>query len=196
MTLTDVGRVGITDEEQDRVTESWTDVFDRALQTLSMAGFDQPTDDPVEPYPDITPDDYVNLEGDNYTRMMAKVDYWFNRAKHRLGWVEAELICRESEFKDVVRGIKNALREDTRGLKKAERPTETELKEQAESYPYPRSLAQRITELKANQLVLTNCIEGLERFASGLSRQITLREQDIHLTNQMHRGGRKPQRFT
>lgn len=193
--MEDVGQVALTDAQQDQVTEQWQDVYDRACQTLSIAGFDQRVIPAACEYPEITPAHYTNLEGEAYTEVMSVVDYWFGRAKENLGWVEAELICREGEFKDVVRGIKNMLREQAKQIpKKMDRPTETEIKENAESFPYPRQLHQRITELKAAQKVLDNRVEALERFAAGLSRQITLRQQeiDIHGRNQ---GRRHPGQF-
>lgn len=193
-TLGDVGQVALTDAQQDAVTESWSEVFDRAYQKLSMEGFD-PIETPAAcEYPDITPAHYANIEGEEYSTTMASVDYWFARGKEKLGWIEAELICREGEFRDVVRGLKNALRDQNKTLKKTERPSETELKELAESYPYPREIHQRITELKALKKVLDNRLEGLERLAAGLSRQVTLREQNIALQNE-RRGGRSPGHF-
>lgn len=197
MTLESVSQVALTDEQQDRVTEEWQEVFDRAYQSLTIAGFEPNQSLAAVDIPEITPADYVNIEGEEYTRLMGGVDYWFSRAKEKLGWVEAELICREGEHKDVVRGLKNALREEAKKItRKSDRPTETDIKEQAESYPYPRELSMRITELRAMEAVLKGRIEGLERFARGLSRQVTLREQEINLNSSSERRGRgHPGRF-
>jgi septation ring formation regulator EzrA len=181
MTLGDIGTVTLSDAEQDRVTETWSEVFDRTYQKLSVEGFDPIDTPPACAYPDITPGHYANIEGEDYTTTMATVDYWFARGKEKLGWIEAELICREGEFKDVVRGIKNSLRDQHKHLKRTDRPSETELKEVAESYQYPRELHQRITELNALKKVLDNRLEGLERLAAGLSRQVTLRGQGIDI---------------
>lgn len=179
--MEDVGTMALTDSQQDQITEQWQDVYDRACQSLSLSGFDPMNTPEACPYPDITPADYINLEGEAYTKTMATVDYWFGRAKERLSWVEAELLCREAELKDVVRGIRNMLRDQSPTAKKSERPSETELKDKAEGFPYPRSLNQRITELRGAQVVLKGRVEALERFAAGLSRQVTLRQQEIEI---------------
>lgn len=195
MSLENIGNVALNDEQQDQITSQWADVYEDAYKTLTISGFEEVTTPPAIPPLDITPNDYANLEGENYTHHMSHVDYWFVRAKEQLGWVEAELICREGEYKDVTRTIKNQLREQSKGIaKKTDRPTETEIKEQAESYPYPRQLEQRITYLRGVEVVLKRKLDGYERLASGLSRQVTLRGQEIDLGGRSDRRGH-PGRF-
>ena len=186
----------LPDSEQDEISEAWSSIFDDTFQVLAVAGFGPMITPPAVPFPDITPSDYVNLEGDQYTQLMATVDYWFGRAKERLGWVEAELICREGEYKDLVRELKSKMRENAKHTvdKKSELPSETELKELAERQDYPRQLYQQITALKSQKSVLDSRIEALERFAAGLSRRVTLRGQEIDLTGKSN-PRRHPGRF-
>lgn len=191
MTGLDVGEVTVSDHEQDSVTEDWRDVFGKAQQSLDISGFTEIESEPACPFPEVTPAHYANLEGEAYTDIMAAVDYWFGRAHERKGWIEAELLCREAEFKDIVRELKKAIRRNAKTVaaKKSDMPSETEIKEEAESYQYPRELHQRITELSAMKKVVDSRIGSLERFAHGLSRQVTLRGQNIEVGGQQHRRG-------
>jgi hypothetical protein len=174
----------VPDIEQDQISKAWSGIYDDTYQVLTLEGFGPNLNEPAVPFPDITPKDYAYLEGDQYTQLMATVDYWFGRAKDRLGWVEAELICREGEYKDLVRELKHTLREAAKKVapRKADLPSETELKEISERQEQPRMLAQRIAALKAQKVILDSRIESLERFAAGLSRRITLRGQEVDLT--------------
>ena len=184
MTLITDGVIGqIPDQEQDAIAEAWQEVYDRACQNLSIAGFDQHLTIAAVPFPEVTPDHYVHMEGEQYTVVMAAVDYWFGRAKEWVGWVDAQLICLEGEYKDIIRESKLRLRDTAKLVvsKRSDLPKETELKEQAERQPYPRQLAQKITELKAQKTILDSRVAILERFAAGLSRQVTIRGQEIDL---------------
>lgn len=194
MTL-EVGDVSVEDAQIDSISEKWADLFDQASQELSLDGFDNNLPEPACEFPAITPDDYITLEGDAYSKLMAKVDYWFSRAHQHLAWAESELILREAQYKDIVRDLKNALREMSREIKKTERPTETELKETAESHQLPRELQQRIVYLRAKQKVLNGYIASFERFANGLSRQITYRGQGMDASSKSSRVA-GPRRFS
>ena len=187
----------LSDAQQDNLAGAWLGTYDDACQALSLDGFDQMQTAPAVPFPDVRPEHYVQLEGMAYTEIMAAVDYWFGRATEKQSWIKAELLCRESAYKDAIRETKHQLREDAklRATKKSELPSETELKEAAEREELARTLAQRITFLLAQKEVLDGRIEALNRFAAGLSRQVTLRGQELELQGMSRGRGPNPGRF-
>ena len=196
MTLDASGVAGhLSDTEEDRITADWQDVYDSVYQRLSIVGFEQIETEAAVPFPNIRPEDYVALEGEEYTTMMATVDYWFSRCRSVKGWLDAELICREAEYKDIIRESKAKIRESAKLIhaRKTDRPSETEIKEKAERQAYPRRLQQRITTLQSELRVVDGVMEGLLAFKSGLSRGVTLRGQEIDLQGAMSRGA--PRRF-
>jgi len=182
--------LGVPDQQQSAIQNYWN-VQDSAYQQLVMMGFDE-LPKPNGDFPHITAQDYENIEGDQYTTTMALVDLWFVYAKDRHAWVEGRKMAKEEELKDLEREIKRTRRLQLQQAQtsKKDMPSETELKEEAQSWPACRALRREIAELDHVEGVLKARIEGLERLAAGLSRQVTVRGQNIDLGGRV--GGRRP----
>lgn len=186
----------VPDDQQDAITAEWEDTYSKAIQELALKGFNENISPPVCPYPTLTPDQFVDLEGEEFERLMAEVNHWFDLCKRLLGFVEAELEVRHREYKDIVREFKTALRDDAKlhASKKSDVPSETELKEAAERQPYPRQIEQRIAEITSQKKVLEGFLSSIERTSALLSRRVTIRGQDVDIHGRQHRSG--PRRFS
>jgi len=180
--------LGIPDRQQQTIEDFW-DVYDSSYQKLVMMGFDE-LPKPEGDFPHISIRDYENIEGDQYTRLMALVDLWFVYAKDRHAWCEGHIIGLEEELRDLEREIKRQYRKQHENVPKKNQPSETEIKEEAQSYPRCRQIRRDLAELKNTEAVLKARIDSLERLASGLSRQVTIRGQNIDLGGKM--AGRRP----
>lgn len=181
------GSIGIPDTRQQSIEEYW-DVENSSYEKLAMMGFDELPKPPCD-FPQITVQDYENIEGEQYTQLMAMVDIWFVYAKDKQAWLEGRIIGREEELKDLEREIKRNKRQEYDGVPKKNQPSETELKEEAQSYPRCREIRRELAELRHVEKVIKARIDGCERLASGLSRQVTLRGQNIDLGGRV--GGRR-----
>jgi hypothetical protein len=182
------GAVGIPDQQQQTIEQYW-DVYNEVWNTLQVMGFNQ-LPKPDGTFPHITPDDYANIEGDQYTTMMALVDVWFVYAKDAHSWIEGRVIGLQEELKDLERELKRAYRHQHAQMDKKDRPTETAIKEEAQSYPRCREIRKELVKLSGLQGTIKARIEGCERLSAGLSRQVTLRGQGIDLGGRV--GGRRP----
>lgn len=182
--------LGIPDQQQSTIHNYW-DVQDSAYQELVMMGFDE-LPKPNGDFPQVTVQDYENIEGDQYTKIMALVDVWFVYAKDRHAWFEGRKMAKQEELKDLEREIRRTRRLELQRMQtpKKDMPSETELKEEAQSYPACRAIRREIAQLEHVEGVLKARIEGLERLAAGLSRQVTVRGQNIDLGGRV--GGRRP----
>ncbi len=182
------GAVGIPDQQQQSIEQFW-DIGSQIEAELQQMGF-PPLAKPAVGYPNITPQDYATLEGEHYTHIMSVVDVWFVYAKDQHARLEGAALLLDEELGDLERELKRGIREQWKSAPKKDQPSETALKEEAASYPRCRQIRHHLARINYAKKTTKARIEGLERLASGLSRQVTIRGQEIDLGG--HNTGRRP----
>lgn len=190
MTLQLPNNLGIGQSQEQAAHATW-DSYDDVIMELSLKGID-PAGKPPFPRPIIDPAQYTNLEGVNYSIVMGQVDRWFEYMRTTLAEVEGRLIATRNEM-DII-GVD--LRADIRRQVDAQlikKPSEAEMKDRVKEQPRYRELMKQEQDLEIAQKQVASIVESLERYAKGLSRQITIRGQEIELGG-MERG-RKPRRL-
>ena len=173
------GGAGIPDQQQSSIAQFWN-TYPNVCTMLQTMGFN-PLSKPDGVFPHITPADYANIEGEQYTQIMALVDVWFVYARDAQAWIEAKVIGLNEEVKDLERENKRAMRAQYANVPKKDQPNETTLKEEAQAYPRCREIRQELVCLDGMMGVIKARLDGCERLSSGLSRQITIRGQNIEL---------------
>lgn len=189
--MTQPANTGLPQTSDTSLQQYWA-VQDTAYQKLVMMGF-SPLNRPDGEFPHITVEDYEKIEGAQYTQIMATVDIWFSYANDRYAWLEGQVIALEEELKDAERELRKQYRDHYASMPKKDRPTESEIKDAAMSFPRCREIRRLLAELNTMTAVIKARIAACERLASGLSRQVTLRGQSIELGGRV--GGRPPQPF-
>ncbi len=178
----------IQDQQRTEIEKYW-DVHDDVYQELVMAGF-EPLRKPAGEFPEVSIEDYLNIEGEQYTRTMAWIDIWFAYASDILAWLKGRELGLTEELEDIERELKKLKRQEYESLPKKSRPSEAELREVAESHPRCREIRRDLVVLRNKIKVVQSRVDALERFAKGLSRQVTIRGQNIELGGAV--GGRRP----
>jgi hypothetical protein len=180
--------LGLGRSQEDAAHATW-DSYDNVIMELSLKGID-PGGKPNFPRPIIDPSQYSDLEGVNYSTVMGQVDRWFEYMRSSQAEIEGRLIAVRNEM-DII-GVD--LRSDVRRQVEAntmKKPTEAELKDRVKEQPRYRELMRYEQDLEIAQKQVCAIVESLERYAKGLSRQITIRGQDIELGG-MENGRRPP----
>jgi len=167
--------LGLPDEQQQQLEDYW-DTYPEIYQNLELMGFGE-LPKPQCPQPQLTPEDYVNLEGDAYTIKQAQVDLWMGYAVDTRARLEAQILQRTNAMKDMLTMGKLAIKERYPDPKK--RPNETTIKEEVMAHPHYRQLLNEQQKLEQALKVVEARVSYYERLAGGLSRQITFRGQNI-----------------
>lgn len=173
------GAAGISDTQQQNINQYW-DNYGSLVASLQQMGFN-PLTKPDGDFPHVTPADYANVEGDQYTQIMAMVDVWFVYAKDARSWIEARVIGLKEELKDTERELKRSMKSQYANVPKKDQPNETTIKEEAQSYWRCREIRKELSQLEGAKGIIEARIDGCERLSAGLSRQVTIRGQNIDL---------------
>jgi hypothetical protein len=139
--------------------------------------------------PEINPHSYTNLEGDQYSILMGQVDAWFSYTGSTLAQVKGRLDAIRNEMTMMGVDLRRAVRTQVdAGTRK--KPSEAEMKDFLLELPRYQELLRLEQDYGIMQKHIDAILEGLERHAKGLSRQVTIRGQNIDLGGAV--GGRKP----
>lgn len=179
--------IGKTQEEE---TKQVWDTYDGVYGHLVYWGF-APNGKPPFPLPDIQPEQYVNVEGAQYPILMAQVNKWFEYTSTTLAMVRGRLIAIENEMDMINVDIRKELRRQVKGGAREKIP-EAELKEIVKEHPRYRELLLHQQNYDIMRLHLEAVLENLDRHGKGLSRQITIRGQEIDLTGASNRRAGRP----
>jgi len=182
--LTVDGDPGLAASQTQSIHTTW-DSYDQVSAVLAQMGF-PPVQGPPFPRPVLSEQDYVHIEGDDYARTSFKVTKWLEYASIRAAEMRGRLLGVANELSDLTVEHINSLRQAYKNSQE-KKPSEAELKERVK-------LLQRYKELKQAEMNLTIVIDRLEievetftKYGQGLSRQLTMRGQDIELGG---KGGR------
>jgi len=90
------GDPGLPQTTQEQIHSAW-DTYDEVSMQLSLMGFDEL---PVPPFPkpDVTPEQYTQVEGTEYSLLMARVDRWFEYAGNVKSQLDGRLIAIKNEM--------------------------------------------------------------------------------------------------
>lgn len=186
MTLTVPTNIGIGRTQEDSTHATW-DSYEDVTMELSLLGVDLANKPPF-PRPVIRPEQYANLEGDAYSILMAQIDVWFEYMRAVQAQLEGRLIATRNEM-DII-GVD--LRADIRRQVESQlikKPSESEMKDRVKELPRYRVLLKLEQDLEIAQKQVVSIVESLERYAKGLSRQVTLRTMEMELSG-MEKGRR------
>ena len=192
MTLHVGGNIGLGQQQEAAAHATW-DSYDDVFMELSMKGFDPPGRPPF-PRPLIHPDQYTRLEGDAYSILMGQVDCWFEYTSCAKAEIEGRLITIRNEMYIIGVDLRATIRNEV-ALGKRPKPAETVLRDLVKEQPRFRELLKLEQDLEVANKQITAILEALERYAKGLSRQVTLRGQNVEMTN-MDQGRRGLRRLT
>lgn len=181
-------QVAIPASAQNQLSEQW-DTVNNIEAYLASIGLHPPPLPPGD-RPIIRPDDYVHIEGEQYGRLMGAVDVWWAYDRGRLAYFRSAHICTKNEMKVIAADMRRdfSLKVSSGSAKKM---TQSEQEDNILANPRYRSLMLLCQNLDiAIERAETLCDAG-DRFRSGLSRQVTLRGQEIEMgnANQGKRGG-------
>ena len=183
--------VGISQTEAQEINSVW-DTYDAMNEWLASLGFTQEQRPPY-PFPELTEDDYVNVEGDDYSRLMLRVDKWFAYAKGTRSQLKGRLLAVMDEMDIIAVDYRQQVRQQYAGTK-AKKPTVEESKDNIKSIGRYRELMLYEQNLNISIDSIDSKIASLERFSKGLSRQITLRGQEVDMGGRAGRGTGRMQR--
>lgn len=172
------GDVGVSESQAQEVHAQW-DSYNNIAQMLAAMGFPTMSAPPIE-RPAVSEDDYKHIEGEDYARVMFRVNKWLEYSTQRVAEFKGRLLCVENELSDLSVSYIQQLRQyyKDHGLKK---PNETELKDMVKVTPQYRALKQAEQNLTIVLERLKIEVATYEKYGQGLSRQLTMRGQDIEL---------------
>lgn len=180
--------LGLGRSQEGAAHATW-DSYEDVLMELSLRGI-EPGGRPPFPRPMIDPAQYSNLEGAEYSTVMGRVDRWFEYMRSTQAEVEGRLIAVRNEMDIIGVDLRTDIRRDVKA-KLINKPTESEIKDLVKEQPRYRELMKYEQDLEIAQKQVCAIVESLERHAKGLSRQITIRGQELELGN-MENGRRPP----
>jgi len=183
--------VGISQTEAQKISSVW-DTYDGMNAWLDQMGFSQEQRPPF-PMPELTEDDYINIEGDEYGRKMLQVDRWFAYAKDMKAQLSGRLLAVTDEMEIIAVDYRVAINAQYDGLK-AKKPSVEEKKDNIRCIPRYRELMLYEQNLTIAARHIDAKIDSLERFSKGLSRQLTFRGQEIDLGGKASRQTGRTQR--
>jgi hypothetical protein len=160
--------------------EAW-DSYTHVFEQLTSWGF-IPPGRPSFPIPDIEPERYARLEGDAYPRLMGQVDAWFAYTRSWLAEIANRLICIRNEMDMIGVDLRRYYRTQVESKIIPKKPTESELSDLLKEQPRYRELMKYEQDFSMMQKHVDAILDGLERHAKGLSRQITIRGQEIDVS--------------
>jgi len=180
------GDPGLAESIQDQIHTAW-DTYDDVNMQLSLMGFDEL---PIPPFPkpDITPEQYTQVEGTEYSLLMARVDRWFEYAGNVKSQLEGRLLAIKNEMDIIAVDYRIQTRTNCETTK-SKKPSAEEFKDRIKSLPNYRQLMLMEQNLEMALGRVQTTLDGLKRLANGLSRQITIRGQEIDLGGKAQRHG-------
>ena len=179
MTLQLPATLGLGEQQQQALHSAW-DNYDQVHQTLMQLGM-FPTCRPPFDRPIPTPEQYANLEGDDFHTLMNQVDRWFDYASGLKAELDGRLIAIENEMDILGVDIRTRMRQEVEAGRH-KKLSEAELKDLVKTVPRVRELMKTKQDLDIALLRVKSILDSLERYAKGLSRQVTLREQNIQIS--------------
>lgn len=189
MTLEVRDNIGIGASQEATAQATW-DSYDDVVMWLSLQGID-PAAKPPFPRPVILPEQYANLEGAAYSILMGQVDRWFEYVGSLQAQLKGSLIAIKNERDIIGVDFRAEVRRKVKD-KTLEKVGEAELKDQVKEIPRYRELLKNEQDIEIALLQVDSLLESLNRYAKGLSRQVTIRGQEIEVTNM--EGGKRPPR--
>lgn len=181
--------LGLGASQEQSTHETW-DSYETVFEYLLKTGF-TPTAKPSFSRPVVEPEQYAKLEGDEYSILMGKVDRWFDYTRSMQAELDGRLIAIRNEMDIIGVDMRATVRRevDSRVRKK---PSESEMKDLVKENPRYRELMKSEQDLEIAKKQVDAIAESLERYAKGLSRQVTVRGQNIEISGM--NTGRKPPR--
>jgi hypothetical protein len=190
MTLQVPSNLGLGQSQETATHTNW-DSYEDIARYLSLRGF-APVGQPEFARPVIDPRWYAKLEGENYSILMGQIDRWFEYTRCVQAELEGRLITVQNEMEMIGVDLRAAFRQEVEaGLR--EKMSEAAMKDLVKENTRHRALLKSEQDLKIAQKQVNAILESLERYAKGLSRQVTVRGQEMTLT-QMD-AGRGPRRL-
>lgn len=181
--------MGRSVEQKEHAT--W-DSYDDVAMELSMKGIDPPNRPPF-PRPIIEPSQYADLEGANYSILMGQVDRWFEYMRTCQAEIDGRLIAVRNEMDIIGVDLRSMIRREV-DAQIRKKVSESEMKDALKEQPRYRELMKYEQDLEIAQKQVGAIVESLERYAKGLSRQITVRGQEIELGG-MNTGKKPPRKI-
>jgi hypothetical protein len=172
------GDVGIPQTTASQINSVW-DTYDAVVQWLNSMGISHKQRPPF-PFPELTEDDYVHIEGDDYSRLMLRVDKWFEYAEDLQAQFKGRLLAVKDEMTIISVDYRQQVRQAC-AASKTKKPPAEEMKDNIMCIPRYRELMLYEQNLTMSLETINAKLSSLGRFAKGLSRQITLRGQEIDL---------------
>src|SRR3990172_8008521 len=159
------GDPGLSEQRATEIHSYW-DNYDQLLMCMDAMGFPHMSTPPI-PRPILTESDYLNIEGEEY-------------ASVRLSEMRGRLQCVQNELADLTVEHMNELRRHYKSMQE-KKPAEAELKETVKLLPNYKALKVAEQNLEAAIERIEVEVKAFEKYGAGLSRQLTMRGQEIDL---------------
>lgn len=190
MTLSVNIPLGLGQSHEDNTHNAW-DSADSAFAFMAVKGINFSAKPDFDP-PIIQLNTYTIIEGAEYSTLMARTDRWFDYLRGLQAEIEGRLIPVRNEMDILAVDMRAAIRNQVEA-QVIKKPSETEIKDTIKLSPRYRELLYLEQNLEISLKQVQYKVESLERTAKGLSRQVTIRGQDIEITGM--NGGKRPQRM-
>lgn len=181
------GDPGLGEQQAQEIHNTWA-TYDQVAGLLEAMGFPS-MQVPPGARPVLTEDDYVHIEGDAYARTSFRVQRWLEYVRVRHAEMQGRLLCVQNEMSEMMAEHLKALREYYRqsGVKK---PAESELKESVKLLPQYKllKLSEQNLQTALDRIKVER--DTFEAYGQGLSRQLTMRGQEIELSGRGNRSVR------
>lgn len=172
--------VGLPASEQQQIHNKW-DTADRIEAELAMKGFVQ-MDLPAYPCPEVTEELLTTADNNEYSRVYAQQNAWFNYSSQLLARVTSSLLQAENEMEMIESRMRVEMRERIKGVKdeagKALKMTAEQMQDEVnvnERYVELKLIAQ---EYKQRKITLSAFLDGIERSLRVISRQVEIRKME------------------
>jgi hypothetical protein len=172
------GDPGLSEQRATEIHSYW-DNYDQLLMCMDAMGFPHMSTPPI-PRPILTESDYLNIEGEEYARTSFRVSRWLEYAGVRLSEMRGRLKCVQNELADLTVEHMNELRRHYKSMQE-KKPAEAELKETVKLLPNYKALKVAEQNLEAAIERIEVEVKAFEKYGAGLSRQLTMRGQEIDL---------------
>ena len=184
MTELTVGAV-LDDAQMNEIAFVYEGLLGEVARMLEEMGFG-PLPKPEVPYPRLTVEEFVQLEGEQYAATMMAVNLWGTYANDMHARYEGILLLRKGQLSEEERAAKLQLKASYRNLPKKEQPNETTIKEEVQHMPNCRELRRQIAAMEGLIKVLAAKVTEMDKLGGVTSRQITLRGQEVEMTGRSH----------
>jgi len=183
-------QMGLGQGAHQNIHDNW-DTYNSVMGQLAREGF-QPIPAPSFPCPPyVSAEQLTDQDTTRYTNLYAQVNAWQNYSEYCLACIDFAVIQTENEMDVITLKTKERLREESKAEPKAKKPSEDYMKEVAKCDPRYMQLRLYLQMLQQKRLVVKSQMDRLSRNLKMLSRQVTIRGQEIEQGRRGHNLGRQ-----